>query len=264
MSRAIVITSGKGGVGKTTITATIGRMLAGLSKSVVLIDTDIGLNNLDVLLGIDNKIVYDLTDVIENRCRIKQAIVSDSVAEGLFILPSAHSYDTSAINGQNIKAVVKNLKEKFDYVLIDCPAGIETGFHRSVTAADEAIVVTTPHISAIKDADKVVGLLKSYRIENISFILNRVRGDLELEGECVAAEDVRDILKCRPIGVLPENDSLNLLSTGDFYLKKGGDAYEAALMTAKNIHYGTSFLYDASKKYKGFLGGLKRGMRKII
>ncbi|MDR0426214.1 MAG: septum site-determining protein MinD [Clostridiales bacterium] len=264
MTRAIVITSGKGGVGKTTVTANLGRMLACLGNKVVLLDTDIGLNNLDVIMGLENRIVYDIMDVIENRCRIKQALIEDEVAEGLFVLPSAHSYDTSKINGQNIKAVVRSLKEKFDYVLIDCPAGIEVGFHRAVSAADEAVVVTTPHISAIRDADKVIQLLKSYRLKDISFILNRVRGDMELRQETVGVDDVREILKARALGVVPEDDDINILSSSGRLPDKGSAGYDATFMAAKNLHYGTDFIYDAAKKYKGFFGSIKRRIKKRL
>lgn len=262
MSRAIVVTSGKGGVGKTTLVANIGRMLAGFSCRVVLLDTDIGLNNLDVVMGVENKIVYDLLDVIENRCRPRQALIEDDSTPGLFIMPSAHSYDTSKINGQNIKAVVRTLKEKFDYVLIDCPAGIELGFHRSVTAADEAIVVTTPHISAIRDADKVIRLLKSYQLKNIAFVLNRVRGDLELSDEMVGVDDVKEFLKCRPLGVMPESDAVNVLSSTGCLPPMHSEGYKAAEIIAKNLHFGTENIYDAAKKYRGFFGGLRRGIKR--
>ncbi len=264
MSRAIVITSGKGGVGKTTLTANIGRILASFSLKVALIDTDFGLNNLDVLMGVENKIVYDLVDVIENRCRVKQALIEDEEAKGLFVLPSVHSYEHSMVDAQSIKAVVASLKARFDYVLIDCPAGIELGFHRSVAAADEAIVVTTPHLSAIRDADKVTKLLKGYELKKVGVVLNRVRGDMEYYGDTAGAEDVAEMLGVPVLGVIPEDDGVNVLSSLALPLYKRSEGYRATEMLCGNIHYGNGKIYDAKRRYSGFLGSIKRRMRKIV
>ncbi len=161
--KSIVVTSGKGGVGKTTVTACLGKALAALGFRVVLLDADFGLNNLDVVLGLENRVVYDIADVIDNRCRVRQALV-EAVRNGLYLLPSAHGYLGEKVTAQNLKLILKSLAVTFDYALVDCPAGIETGFKRAVTACERAIVVTTPHISAIRDASKVVTLLGSYRI----------------------------------------------------------------------------------------------------
>ena len=264
MARSIVITSGKGGVGKTTLTANLGRGLANLGQRVVLLDTDLGLNNLDVLMDVENKVVYDIVDVIENRCRARQALIEDKITPGLFVMPSAHSYDGSAVNGQNIKAVINVLAQSFDYILVDCPAGIEVGFHRAVQACSEAIVVTTPHISAIRDADKVIGLLKSYMMKNIGVVVNRARGDLILNSEMVDYEDVSKILKVPAIGVVPEDDAINLLSNLGLMINPESEGWEAMDVLARNLHYGTTVMYDVTKKYKGFWGGLKRNLRKII
>lgn len=264
MSRNIVITSGKGGVGKTTVAANLGRALALLGARVCLFDTDLGLNNLDVLMDIENKIVYDLIDVIENRCRPKQALIEDTLVKGLFVLPSAHSYDRSLISGQNIKAVINSLSVSFDYVLIDCPAGIEAGFHRAVQAASEAIVVTTPHISAIRDADKVIGILKSYQIKSIFVVVNRARGDLILNSEMVSCSDVGQLLGKEVTGIIPEDDDVNLLSNLGLKAESKSDGKDAFDILAQNIHYGTSILYDVTRKYKGFFGNIKRGLRKMV
>ena len=182
MARVIVVTSGKGGVGKTTVTAGLGRALATKGKRVVLMDADLGLNNLDVVMDAESRVVYDILDVVENRCRPRQALVEDLVAPGLFIMPGASYDDGDKISGQNLRAIVNSLSQSFDYIFIDCPAGIEVGFHRAVSAADEALVVTTPHVSALRDADKVVAIIKSYKIK-ASLVVNRARGDMILGQE---------------------------------------------------------------------------------
>jgi septum site-determining protein MinD len=251
-------------VGKTTLTANLGRSLARLGQRVALIDTDLGLNNLDVLMDVENKVVYDLIDVIENRCRVKQALIEDKSVRGLYVLPSAHSYDKSAVNGQNIKAVINSLCQSFDYVLVDCPAGIEAGFHRAVQGCGEALVVTTPHISAIRDADKVINLLKSYRMERISVIINRARGDLILNSEMVDYKDVAKILKIPALGVVPEDDAINLLSNLGLVVNSHGEGWEALDVLARNLHEGAGVMFDVTKKYKGLFGNLKRGLRKLV
>ena len=166
MGEVIVITSGKGGVGKTTTTANVGSSLAEAGKKVVLVDTDIGLRNLDVVMGLENRIVYDLVDVIEEKCKLRQALIKDKRFDELFLLPAAQTRDKTAINEEQMKELTKKLKEEFDYVLIDCPAGIEQGFKNAVSGADRAIVVTTAEISAIRDADRIIGLLESAEIKN--------------------------------------------------------------------------------------------------
>lgn len=261
MARSIVITSGKGGVGKTTLAANLGRAMASEGKRVALIDTDIGLNNLDVIMNVEKKVVYDLVDVIENRCRPKQALVEDDLFKGLFVMPSAHSYEQSLVNGQNIRSVIYSLNNYFDFILLDCPAGIEAGFHRAVAASGEALVVTTPHLSALKDAAKVINLIRAYQIP-VSLVLNRVRGDLILSDDMVDVDEVGRLLKVDTLGVIPEDDIYNQLSnTG----KMGkSEAFNATKMLAANLIYGTSQLYDATKKYRGLLGGIKRNLRRKV
>ena len=181
MSEVIVVTSGKGGVGKTTTSANVGTGLASLGKKVVLIDTDIGLRNLDVVMGLENRIVYNLVDVVEGNCRIKQALIKDKRYPSLYLMPSAQTRDKSSVNpGQMIKMIAA-LKEQFDYIILDCPAGIEQGFQNAIAAADRAIVVTTPEVSAIRDADRIIGLLeanefnKSVDADYIAFLENYER-----------------------------------------------------------------------------------------
>ena len=160
MSEVIVITSGKGGVGKTTTTANIGIGLAKLGKKVLVIDTDLGLRNLDVVLGLENRIVYNLVDVIEGKCRPKQAIIKDKRFQDLYLLPSAQTKDKSSVSPEQMKKLTEDLREDYDFVLLDCPAGIEQGFQNAIAGADKAIVVTTPEVSSIRDADRIIGLLE--------------------------------------------------------------------------------------------------------
>lgn len=204
--RRIVVTSGKGGVGKTTVTATLGRKLARNGYRVVLIDGDVGLNNLDVVTAIERRVVYDMTDVLQGKCRAFQALVADTESP-MRILPS--SKDSTLLTAQAFRGIVDGFSE-FDFVIIDCPAGIEHGFHRAVSSADEALVVTTPSASAIRDADKVIGLLSGYRLSDISLVVNRVRADMVVRGEMICASEIGSLLHVPPIGVIPEDDMITL------------------------------------------------------
>ncbi len=205
--RRIVVTSGKGGVGKTTVTATLGRKLARNGYRVVLIDGDVGLNNLDVVTAIERRVVYDMTDVLQGKCRAFQALVADTESP-MRILPS--SKDSTLLTAQAFRGIVDGFSE-FDFVIIDCPAGIEHGFHRAVSSADEALVVTTPSASAIRDADKVIGLLSGYRLSDISLVVNRVRADMVVRGEMIGASEIGSLLHVPPItlyqqlGGMPDN-----------------------------------------------------------
>ena len=209
MSEVIVITSGKGGVGKTTTTANIGTGLAKLGKKVVMIDTDIGLRNLDVVMGLENRIVYNLVDVVEGNCRLKQALIKDKRYSNLFLLPSAQTRDKTAVNAEQLKEICDTLKEENDFVLVDCPAGIEQGFQNAVAGASEAIVVTTPEMSAIRDADRIIGLLESKEeIKSYKLLLNRVRPSLIKSNEMMGVDDVVEILSCPLVGIIPEDTGI--------------------------------------------------------
>lgn len=194
MSEVIVITSGKGGVGKTTTTANIGTGLAKLDKKVVMIDTDIGLRNLDVVMGLENRIVYNLVDVVEGNCRLKQALIKDKRYSNLFLLPSAQTRDKSSVSPEQMKKLVDELRTEFDYILLDCPAGIEQGFKNAIAGADRAIIVTTPEVSAIRDADRIIGLLEAEELKKIELVINRIRMDMVKRGDMMSVEDVVDIL----------------------------------------------------------------------
>ena len=206
MGEVIVITSGKGGVGKTTTTANLGSSLAEAGKKVVLVDTDIGLRNLDVVMGLENRIVYDFVDVVEEKCKLRQALIKDRRFEELFLLPAAQTRDKTAINEEQMKELTKKLKEDFDYILIDCPAGIEQGFKNAIAGADRAIVVTTAEISAIRDADRIIGLLESSEIRNPELIVNRLRPNMVKKGEMMKVDDIVDLLSVDLIGVVPDDE----------------------------------------------------------
>lgn len=208
MSQVIVITSGKGGVGKTTSTANIGTGLARMNKKVVLIDTDIGLRNLDVVMGLENRIIYNLVDVIEGNCRIRQALIKDKHYPNLYLLPSAQTRDKSAVSPEQMIKLVDGLKPLFDYIILDCPAGIEQGFRNAIAAADQAIVVTTPEVSAIRDADRIIGLLEADGIRKIDLVLNRIRVDMVERGEMMSVEDVMEILAVNLLGAIPDEESI--------------------------------------------------------
>jgi septum site-determining protein MinD len=208
MGEVIVITSGKGGVGKTTTTANIGTGLALAGKKVVLIDTDIGLRNLDVVMGLENRIVYDLVDVIEGVCRVKQALIKDKRFEGLYLLPAAQTRDKSAVSPEQMINLVGELKNEFDYIIIDCPAGIEQGFKNAIAGANKAIVVTTPEVSAVRDADRIVGLLEANELRNPKLLINRVRIDMVKRGDMMSIDDIIDILAIDLIGVVPDDEKI--------------------------------------------------------
>ena len=194
MSEVIVVTSGKGGVGKTTTTANIGYALARHGFEVLLIDTDIGLRNLDVVMGLENRIVYNLVDVVEGNCRHQQAIIRDKQCDTLSLLPAAQTRDKSAVSPEQMIKLINQLKPDYDYIIIDCPAGIEQGFKNAIAAAKRAIVVTTPEVSAIRDADRIIGILNANEIPRIDLVVNRVRQDMVKRGEMMSVEDVVEIL----------------------------------------------------------------------
>lgn len=208
MCEVIVVTSGKGGVGKTTTTANVGTGLAAMGNKVLLIDTDIGLRNLDVVMGLENRIVYNLVDVVEGNCRIKQALIKDKRYNSLYLLPSAQTRDKSAVNESQMKKMVEHLKDQFDYIILDCPAGIEQGFKNAIAGADRAFVVTTPEVSAIRDADRIVGLLEANEFIKIELIINRIRYDMVRRGDMMSANDVVDILAIPLMGVVPDDENV--------------------------------------------------------
>ena len=240
MARKIVVTSGKGGVGKTTVAANLGAQLSKRGQRVILCDTDFGLNNMDVVTGVENLVVYDIVDVIEGRCRAKQALVRHPDFGNLYILASNHSAPERYISPQAVKLVLDTLSPQFDFIFIDCPAGIDEGFHRAVATADEAIVVTTPHISALRDADKVITVLKSYQPAAVSLVINMVRGDMLLSGEILSPKEIED----------------------DVFLNNLSDKTRAFKLLAGNLLSDRQKLYDVTRRYSGVIGNIRRILRK--
>jgi septum site-determining protein MinD len=208
MGEVIVITSGKGGVGKTTTTANLGSALAKLGHKVVLVDTDIGLRNLDVVLGLENRIVYDIVDVVKGDCKLNQALIKDKKLEGLALLPAAQTRDKNAISTEEIIKLTDDLREIFDYIIIDCPAGIEQGFKNAIAGADRAIVVATPEVSSVRDADRIIGLLEANEIKETRLVVNRLRPEMVRQGDMMDIEDIIDILSIKLIGVIPEDENI--------------------------------------------------------
>ena len=261
MSEVIVITSGKGGVGKTTTTANVGTGLAQLNKKVVLIDTDIGLRNLDVVMGLENRIVYTLVDVIEGRCRLAQALIKDKKYPELCLLPTAQTRDKDAVSPEQMRALIDELRNDFDYILLDCPAGIEQGFKNAIAGADRALVVTTPEVSAVRDADRIIGLLQANEINQVDLIVNRLRMDMVKRGDMLTVEDVVGILAINLIGAVPDDEQI-IVSTNQGEPLVGsnslaGQAY--ANISKRILGENVPFLNLEAKhgvfsKLKGFLG----------
>jgi septum site-determining protein MinD len=206
VGEAIVVTSGKGGVGKTTTSANIGTALALLGKRVCLVDTDIGLRNLDVIMGLENRIIYDLVDVVEGNCRLPQALIKDKRFDALSFLPAAQTRDKSAVSPAGVRKIVLELKNDFDYVVIDCPAGIEQGFKNAIAGADQAIIVTTPENAAVRDADRVIGLLEAEKILRPKLVVNRIRPNMVKKGEMLDQDDIVSILAIDLLGIVPDDE----------------------------------------------------------
>ena len=206
MSRIIVVTSGKGGVGKTTVTSNLGAALARLNRKVALVDADFGLRNLDLLLGLEERVVYTAIDVLSGECRLSQALVKDKRLDGLVLLPAAQNRNKEAVEPDQMKTIIDDLAKEYDYIIVDSPAGIELGFRNAIVAAKEAIIVTTPEIAAVRDADRVIGLLEAEGINKISLIVNRVKPRMVEEQKMMSVEDVLELLGVPLIGVVPDNE----------------------------------------------------------
>lgn len=258
MGRSIVITSGKGGVGKTTVCACLAVALARLGKRVVCVDADVTLNNLDMLLGLESAVVYDLYDVVEGNCRLRQALLRYAYCDSLYLLPSVHPM--GEIDARAFCEVVHTLGDNHDFVLVDCPAGIDEGFCRAAAACTEALIVTTPTATALRDADKVLGLMDAYKMASVALVVNRVRGDLVVDGEMLGVGDIARLLHVRIAGCVPEDDGA-LCMCGD--LPQEGEHYEAIRLLARYVVGAGKEVYDPTAAYRGVLGRLKRVMRKV-
>ncbi|MBQ8178178.1 MAG: septum site-determining protein MinD [Clostridia bacterium] len=252
MAKIYLVASGKGGVGKTTICANLGIAYAKDGYNVILVDGDIGLNNLDVTLGVEDRIRYDIVDVLEGKAKLNQALIAMDGLKNLRLLPSSKVNVSERIRTPMFKKVVDELSEQADYIFIDAPAGIEYGFHRCATASQQAIIVTTPHISAIKDADKAIATLSTYSLKGIGIVVNRVRQDLVDKGEVLDAESIADLLRCPLYGVIPESDRIGIYSVVE---GRGRDKARFAYDQLKdNLIRGV--MINKRVKSKGILGRL--------
>ncbi|MBQ9297679.1 MAG: septum site-determining protein MinD [Clostridia bacterium] len=263
MGEVIVITSGKGGVGKTTTTANLGAALALQGKKVVLIDTDIGLRNLDVVMGLENRIVYDIVDVVEEKCKLRQALIKDKRFAELFLLPAAQTRDKSAVNEEQMKELTGKLKEEFDYILIDCPAGIEQGFKNAIAGATRAIVVSTAEISSIRDADRIIGLLEASEIKNPELVVNRLRPNMVKKGEMMDVDDIVDLLSIDLIGVVPDDEYIiTQTNKGEPVVSnKKAPSGKAYIEIARRI-LGENVEITIPGREKGFFGKVKSIFKK--
>ena len=233
--KVITITSGKGGVGKTTITANIASALAMLGKKVVAIDADIGLRNLDVVMGLENRIVYDLVDVIEGRCRLRQAMIKDKRQPDLYLIPAAQTRDKMAVSPSDMILVCDELRQEMDYIIIDSPAGIGRGFRNAVAPSDEVLIVTNPEVSAVRDADRIIGLLEAEEKGPGRLILNRLKPEMVARGDMLSIEDVLDILAIDLIGVIPEDESILISSNRGTPIAMSGMNGSSASQAFRNV-----------------------------
>lgn len=261
-SKAIVVTSGKGGVGKTTTTANVGAALAQLGEKVVVIDTDVGLRNLDVVMGLEGRVVFDLIDVFEGRCKLQQALIRDKRVDSLYLIAASQTKDKSSLSESHMKEAVAALLEGgFDRVLIDSPAGIETGFQTAASAAEGGLVVVNPEVSSVRDADRIIGLLEAKEISEVRLIINRLRPEMVKRGDMLEVNDVLEILGVGLIGIVPEDEKV-LISTNignpaslDVNSKLG--AGEAFRHIARRLR-GEDVPYIQLDQPKGILAGLRR------
>jgi septum site-determining protein MinD len=260
MTRVIVITSGKGGVGKTTATANLGMSLAKMGRMVVVIDADFGLRNLDLLLGLENRVVYTALDALAGTCRLEQALVKDKRQPKLALLPAAQNRTKEAVNPQQMKQLVKALSSRYEYIFIDCPAGIEMGFRNAIAAANEALIVTTPEIAAVRDADRIIGLLEVHGVQKSHLVVNRIRPAMVQANDMMSVADVQDILAVPLIGVVPDDEQV-IVSTNrgePLVLQENPSlAGQAYLNIARRLEGETVEFLDLQTPNKGFLTRLR-------
>lgn len=260
-ARAIVVTSGKGGVGKTTTTANVGAALAKLGEKVAVIDVDVGLRNLDVVMGLEGRVVFDLIDVLEGRCKRSQALIKDKRLDGLYLLPASQTKDKESLDPEKFRHLVKALieEEGFHRVLIDSPAGIERGFQTAATPAEGALVVVNPEVSSVRDADRIIGMLEAREVRENFLVINRLRPKMVERGDMLSVEDVQEILGLRPIGIVPEDEKV-LVSSNEgepLVLKNGSLAGNAFMDVARRIR-GESVPFPDFREKSGFMGTLRK------
>ena len=262
MGRKIVITSGKGGVGKTSITAGLGIALSHLGASVCMIDLDFGLNNLDLVLNLEDRVIYDLADCVSGKCRLKQALIPDRLKENLFYLPSGKISNEQIADKEQIVQIINKLSQVFDYCLLDSPAGLGKGFEIALSVSDEVIIVATSNISSLRDASKVKQIVISGGFKNLGLIINRLRGDLVATGKMLDENYISKALNINLLGVLPEIDEINVLSNIKSIYECGEYCKFAFDILAKNIHFNKHERLDYVSKYKGLIGSIKCKLKK--
>ena len=264
MVRKIVITSGKGGVGKTTIVSALGATLARKGMKVLLIDMDFGLNNLDVVMGVENKVVYDIIDVLEGKCLPRQAVIEDIYVDNLFIFPSTHGFCSVKFGANELIKIINDLECHFDFILIDCPAGIDGGFRRAVECAKEYIVVTTPHLSAIRDADKVCNAINAGKEISPYIIVNKVRGDLIQDKKMLGVDIISEHLSGELIGVVPTDDVVEIQMYEGGRFSPNSSLMLSMDYIARFLLGGDKKIFDYSKKYRGVIGGVRKKLRRLL
>lgn len=263
MGRKISIVSGKGGVGKTTVACGLALALAKNGSSVCLVDLDVGLNNLDVLLGMENRVVYDLGDCLQGRCRLKQALVNDPSFENLYLLPSIR-FSEEPLEPLEVKHITDKLASVFDFVLIDAPAGTGENFELAVSAGNEAIVVVTPHTASLRDADKVISILKGTHMENVSLVVNRIRGDMVARKEMLSHTQIERLLKTSLLGVIPESDDINIYSSFKFDKIAKSKSIVAFTLLVHNLIGDKKVIFDYDSKYRGLIGLVRRNLKRSM
>lgn len=262
MARVITVTSGKGGVGKTTATANIGAALAALGHKVVCMDADIGLRNLDVVLGLENRIVYDLVDVVEGRCKLRQALIRDKRMEDLYLIPAAQTRDKNAVSPKDMVRICDELRKDFDFIVIDSPAGIERGFKNAIAPADEIIIVTNPEVSAVRDADRIIGIVEAEQKGPAKLVINRINMDMVERGDMLAVADVLELLAVELIGIVPEDQAV-LVSTNrgaPIALENKSKTGQAFRDIAKRLA-GQEVAFTSSNGAGGLFGRLSKMIR---
>jgi len=261
MGRTIAVVSGKGGVGKSTITCGLALSLAKMGHSVCVIDLDSGLNNVDVMLNIENKVVYDISDCLNGSCRIKQALVGVSGVDNLYVLSS---FGKRELDVAKFISVIEKLTEVFEFVIMDCPAGVGVGVELALNCCSEALVVVTPHVSSLRDADKVVGMFKGANVGLIRVVVNRIRGDLVVGKQMLTHSQIEKLLKVDLLGVVPDDDQINLFSSFMFKSLLQTKSMKSFNLLAHNLTTNKIEIYDYLSKYKGFIGYLRRKLKRSM
>ncbi|MBF0337896.1 MAG: septum site-determining protein MinD [Nitrospirae bacterium] len=259
MTQVIVITSGKGGVGKTTITANLGTALAMSGKRVLTIDADIGLRNLDMILGLEQRIVYDVVDVVENVVKAEKAFVKDKRGFPLWLLPASQTKNKEAVKPEQLAEIIDDIKENFDYVLIDSPAGIESGFKTAAMPADDAIVVVNPEVSSVRDADRIIGLLESMEKKSIRMLINRIKIHQVRKGEMLSVEDIEEILHIKKIGIIPDDEKIvDYTNKGEPIVLTKNNAVAKAFINVADRLEGKDIPFNELNGSRGLIAWFKR------